>query len=322
MSNTKYEAYHNGKLLMPPIDPKRLIELLRIAEHGSYTRAAAAQGVSQPALSNSIAALEKSLGVRVLERTRHGATLTDVGRLLASHAAALDSVLARAAGEVELKKQGLDGSVVVGVSPIACVDIVPDAIARLKRETSNISIHVHERPDDELLTDLRSGEIDVMISPTGLLTDPPDLEREVLMQDRFAVAMRRKHALARRKSLSLAELRGQQWIMPDLHTTMWRQNEALFAAENEPWPLNCVTTNSVTALKSLLICSDAVSIASDRLLKLEIEAGYLTCVPLRRPHFVREICLRLRRGGNLTPPAQRFVASLRGVAADMRKRAR
>src|SRR5262245_45708592 len=104
MSNTKYEACHNRKLLMPPIDPKRLIELLRIAEHGSYTRAAAAQGVSQPALSNSIAVLEKSLGVRVLERTRHGATLTDVGRLLASHAAALDSVLARAAGEVALKK--------------------------------------------------------------------------------------------------------------------------------------------------------------------------------------------------------------------------
>jgi len=72
---------------MPRLDPKRLIELLRIAEHGSYTRAAAAQGVSQPALSNSIAVLERALGVRVLERTRHGATLTDVGRLLASHAA-------------------------------------------------------------------------------------------------------------------------------------------------------------------------------------------------------------------------------------------
>ena len=54
------------------LDPKRLLDLLRIAEHGSYTRAAAAQGVSQPALSNSIAALEKALGVRVLERTRHG----------------------------------------------------------------------------------------------------------------------------------------------------------------------------------------------------------------------------------------------------------
>jgi DNA-binding transcriptional LysR family regulator len=68
--------------------------------------------VSQPSLSNSIAVLEKALGVRVLERTRHGATLTDFGRLLASHAAALDSVLASASSDVELKKHGLEGSLV------------------------------------------------------------------------------------------------------------------------------------------------------------------------------------------------------------------
>ena len=75
------------------LDAKRLIDLLRISEHGSYTHAAAAEGISQPALSNSIAVLEKELGVRVLDRTRRGATLTDFGRLLVSHAALLESLL-------------------------------------------------------------------------------------------------------------------------------------------------------------------------------------------------------------------------------------
>jgi LysR family transcriptional regulator, regulator of abg operon len=305
---------------MPPLDPKRLIGLLRIAEHGSYTRAAAAQGVSQPALSNSIAVLERALGVRLLDRTRTGATLTDFGHLLASHAAALDSVLARAAGEVELKKLGLEGSLVIGVSPIACVDIVPDAIARLKAETPNVAVAVHERPDDELLDNLRRGEIDVMVSPTGLATDPADVEREVLLRDVFVVILRRKHRLARRKSFALAELRGEQWVMPDAHTTMWRQIEAIFAAENEPWPMHCVTTNSMTALRSLVMRSDCVSISSHRMMKLEADAGHLACVPLRKPHFTREICLRQRRKANLTPIAQRFVAALRAVAAELRRK--
>jgi DNA-binding transcriptional LysR family regulator len=304
---------------MPAPDPKRLIELLRIAQHGSYTRAALAQGVSQPALSSSIAVLEKKLGVRLLKRSRHGATLTEFGQMLVGHAEAIDAVLARAAGDIELKKHGLEGSLIVGVSPIACVDIVPDAIARLKRDVPNISVYVQERPDDELITCLRSGEIDVMISPTGLATDPPDIECQVLLQDMFVVIMRGAHRLARRKSIALADLRDQPWVMPNERTTMWRQIEALFAAENEPWPLHCVATNSITAVKSLVIRSDCVSVSSGRLVRLEARAGHIACIPLRNRHFMREICLRCRRQAVLTPVAQRFIAAVHDVVDNIRR---
>lgn len=306
------------------IDPKRLLDLLQIAEHGSYTRAAAAQGVSQPALSNSIAALEKALGVRVLDRTRNGATLTEFGRLLANHAEALKSLLSRASGDVAGKKLGMDGSLAVGVSPIACVDVVPDAVAALKREAPNLSIQIHELPDDQLLAHLRTGEIDVMVSPTGLLTDPPEVEREVLLHDTFVAIMRPQNRLAKRRSLKLSDMRDAAWVMPNAHTTMWRQIEALFAAENEPWPMHCVSTNSITALKSLVIRTDSVSISSARLVRLECEAGYLKAVPLSKPHFAREICLRWRRNGTLTPPTARFIELLRAgakpVAPTRRKR--
>jgi molybdate transport repressor ModE-like protein len=297
-------------------DPKRLLDLLAIARHGSYTHAAAALGVSQPALSNSIAALEKALGVRVLERTRSGATLTDYGRLLANHAEALQSALLRASGDVALKKDGMAGSLVVGVSPVACVDIVPDAIALLKQATPSVLVRIHELPDDQLLAQLHTGEIDLMVSPTGFMADLPDIEREVLLHDAFVVVMRPQNPLATRKALSLRELRRAQWVMPNLHTTMWRQIEALFATENEPWPATCVSTNSVTALKSLVMRSDSVSVSSTRLVKLECEAGYLKGVPLRDAHFSREICLRRRKSLDLTPLTQRFVEILRRVAAD------
>lgn len=301
------------------LDPKRLIDLLRIAEHGSYTRAAAAQGVSQPALSNSIAALEKALGVRVLERTRHGASLTEFGRLLAGHAETLQSALSRASSDIALKKLGIDGSLNIGVSPIACVDIVPDAIALLKRDMPRVSVRIHELPDDQLLSLLRTGDIDVMVSPTGLLTDPTEIEREVLLHDRFVVIMRPDNQFGRRKTLSLAELRDAEWVMPNAHTTMWRQIEALFAAENEPWPMQCVSTNSITALKSLVMRTDSVSISSARLVKLECDAGYLRSAPLRNPHFAREICLRKRRNANLTPLTLRFIDLLRAVGAQMNR---
>jgi LysR family transcriptional regulator of gallate degradation len=159
-----------------------------------------------------------------------------------------------------------------------------------------------------------------LISPTGLATDPPDIEREVLLRDVFVVVLSPRHRLADRKRLSLAQLRDEQWVMLNAHTTMSRQIEALFAAENESWPTHCTITNSVTALKSLVMRSNVVSIVSRRLVGLEAGAGYLICVPLRKPHFTREVCLRRRRNASPTPLVQRFVAAIRIVAAAMHKK--
>jgi DNA-binding transcriptional LysR family regulator len=281
------------------VDPKRLIELLRIADRGSFTRAAAALGVSQPALSNSMAVLERMLGVRVFERTRNGAALTEFGQLLAGHAAAIDSVLARAADELEAKKRGLEGSLVVGASPVACIDIVPGAVARLKRETPNIVVSIEERADDELIAGLRSGEI--------------DLVSETLARDVFVVAMRSGHRLASKKSLLIADLRDEQWVMPSPHTTMSRQIELLFSAENRPWPSQAIITNSITALKSIIMQSECVTISSKKLVELEVKARRLVCVPMRRQHFTRDICLRRRRAPR-SPLVERLIAAVRAAA--------
>ncbi len=295
---------------MPVLDPKRLLELLQIAEHGSYTGAAAARGVSQPALSNSIAILERSLGVQVLIRTRRGVALTDFGRILVDHAGSLDGILSRAARDVELRKQGREGSLVVGTSPLACAEIIPAAIVRLNSEADNVDIYIDERPDEELLDDLRTGEIDVVVGPTGVMADPPDVVRELLLRDTFYVIMRRGHRMAKLRSVSLAELHAEQWVMPNAQTTMWGQIEALFASENQPWPTNCIATNSITALKSLVMLSDFVALSSSSLVSLENRAGLVACVALRQKHFLRDICIRYKKSATLSPLVQRFIIAL------------
>jgi LysR family transcriptional regulator of gallate degradation len=302
------------------VEPKRLLELLSIAASGSFTKAAAARGISQPALSNSMALLEKALGVRVLERSRSGAALTDYGRLLATHAQALTTLLARASEDVRLKKQGLEGLLAVGASPLACVELVPNAIAKISRASPNILVQIFERPDDQLMHGLRTGELDVVVSPAGPEADPADVAREMLLHDVPLVIVRPRNPLARRKSISLKELRDAHWVLPNAHTGMWRYIEALFTAENLPWPANYVTTNSILALRSLVMCADSVSISSRNLLRLELAAGQLACVPLQKPHFVREIVLRTRRNIPLAPMAQRLVTALRAEAATLRAR--
>jgi DNA-binding transcriptional LysR family regulator len=302
------------------LDPRRLIDLLGIAEHGSFTKAAAVRRISQPALSNSMALLEKELGVRVLERSRHGAALTDYGALLVRHAQALTSLLARAADEVQLKKQGLEGRLSIGASPLACVTLVPDTVAQIGRKSPHIVVQVFERSDDQLIHGLRTGEFDVVVSAAGSQADPPGVARERLMSDRAIVMVRRRHPLAYRKNIALKDLRDAQWVLPNTQTAMWRHIEALFAAENEPWPASYVTTDSMLALRSLITRTDSVTISSPHLVQLELAAGQLVGIPLRKSHFVREIVLRTRSGQELSPLAQRFVMALRAEAAVQRGR--
>ena len=302
------------------IDPRRLLELLSIAESGSFTKAAAARRVSQPALSNSMAVLEKALGVRVLERGRGGAVLNDYGRLLATHAQALAALLERAAADVRLKEQGLAGALSIGASPLACVELVPNAVARVMRQSPNIRVELYERPDDQLMDGLRTGAFDAVVSPAGAQDDPADIACETLMQDVSVVMVRRRHPLALRRSVTLKDLRTAQWVFPSPHTAMWRHIEALFVAANVPWPANYVTTNSVLALRALIMRSDSVTISSPNLMKLELAAGQLVAIPLRKPRFKREIVLRTGRVPARSPLLERFAAALRVEAVALRER--
>jgi DNA-binding transcriptional LysR family regulator len=79
-----------------------------------------------------------------------------------------------------------------------------------------------------------------------------------------------------------------------------------------------VTTNSFLALRSLVLRTDSVTMSSPNLMKLELAAGELVGIPLRKPHFVREIVLRTRRNAALSPLAERFVAALRAEATALR----
>lgn len=74
-----------------------------------------------------------------------------MGRLLATHAQALCALLARGEDDVRLKQQGLEGSLHVGASPLACVALVPNAVAALMRKTPNIRVALDERPDDQMM---------------------------------------------------------------------------------------------------------------------------------------------------------------------------
>lgn len=296
------------------VDPRHLRILLAIAEHGTFTRAAAAQRISQPAMSSAIARLEKQLGVRVLERGRHGADLNDFGRLLVRHARGLHALLGQAKAEIDLKRLGYEGPLKIGGTPVTLIELVPAAIERLTRGNPRVSITVMEGVDEALLDKLRAGEIDVMVSGVGHVAPPPDIAQEDLLALPFDAVVNRKSALAKRRAVSLQDLAGMQWALPTPGSAFRHHLEGIFVTSGVPFPESYWACDSLMALKSLVTHADCVSILPRHAVALEARAGVLRMIRLRDVATRRQIGAMTLRTRAASPLADRFLAALRKAA--------
>lgn len=294
------------------LDPRRLLALLAVARHGSFSSAAEALNVSQPGLSQSIALLERGLGVRVLERDRHGARLTEAGRALAFHARALDALLQRAKDETQLRAEGIEGPLAVGLTPITATSLLPRALAMLLRETPQVSVSLVEGLDDELVAMLRARELDLIVS--RLQPGAAGVVGEPLLTADWALVTRPSHPLAARKAIALGDITGVQWVVPAGGSAFRRQMEIVFSAAGVPWPIAGISTNSILAIKAIVMNTEGVTIMAPGLVEVECRAGYLCAVPLEEPGPAQPVGMMWRAGDEQSPIAARFMKMLRRAA--------
>jgi len=295
-------------------DLRQLTNLLAIARFGSFSRAAAEQKTSQPALSNSIKQLERRLGARVLHRGRNGATLTEVGKSLARHARAIRIEMTRAASEASLHAQRISGPLVIGVTPVAVARLVPRTLTRLKREFPSMAVVVHDTVFREAMAGLLDGTIDVMVGPVGVYPKVEGVEEERLVVDPLSIIVRGKHPLTRHRSMSLKNLAGADWVLPSDQSAFHRQIEALFITAGMGWPDACITTNSIVAMKSIVMHTDYVTIMPRQLVSLERSKLLLHCIGLNESGRSRALGLSWARDRELSPIAARFAQLIREVA--------
>src|SRR5581483_11104796 len=287
-----------------PLDPKQLSSLLAVAQHGSFGRAATARGISQPALSESIAQLERRLAAPVLHRGRRGSTLTPVGEILVRHAQVLAAVLDEAEQEVRLGKLGVHGQLRVGASPSVLLKFLPTVMTRLCSTAQELQISIVEGLDDELLPALLAGKLDIIIAPLArTFPAPPAIIEEPLFEDPLALAVGPQSELARRKIVDLEAVADSPWVLPGPGSAYRRLIEALFTSAGLAWPSNCVITNSLALVESLVAQTDRVSIVS-RLQTAFHNMWRVRAVPLRGGP-TRIVGMKWRRTTRFSPLAMR-----------------
>lgn len=261
------------------IDPRHLTLVLAVTRHGSFNRAAEALGISQPALSKSIALLERRIGAKVFERGPHGSTLTPVGQVVALRGENLEHLLRRMSNEVVKATRQEAGSLVIGATPSTMLGLVPDAVIQLIERFPSIKVTVIEGLDDRLSPRLSNGEIDLLVGPIfGLERSDSVIAETPIAEDQFFVTLPRGHPKAKALSLSVADLLDERWLLPNPGSTFYRSIESVFITAGVPWPQNSISSNSIYIHAKMVASAGFVGIATSAQL---IDRDYsIALVPL------------------------------------------
>jgi molybdate transport repressor ModE-like protein len=195
------------------MEARRLLTFRAVARERSFSRAARELALSQPSVSQQVAALERELGARLLERRPGGLRLTRAGAVLLEHADAIADRLALADAQLAEIAGDERSTLVIGAFPTALATLVPAAIAQL----GDARVIVEEGAARELQERVRSGALHLALTFQDAAQprrEPPGLERRDLVRETFLVALAPGHRLAGRGAVRLAELADDAWTAP------------------------------------------------------------------------------------------------------------
>src|SRR3954452_23657124 len=198
------------------MDPRRVLTFRAVAHQRSFSRAARALALSQPAVSTQVASLEREIGARLLAREPGGLRLTREGEILLEHADAIAERFQLAEQQLAATAQGERARLRIGAFPTALAVLVPDAVARMRLQHPAARVTVDEGTHDDLPARVRSGDLHLAVSFQNTAEprhEPPDVERHDLFQEQFRVALAPDHPLAERQQVSLTDLAGDDWTL-------------------------------------------------------------------------------------------------------------
>ncbi|SDM67112.1 LysR family transcriptional regulator [Allokutzneria albata] len=289
------------------IDVQRLRVLTEVARHGSFSKAAAALLFTPSAVSQQIAALERTVGTDVVVRSARGVTLTEAGRLLVEAGETISAELRHTEAELARLATGVD-TLTIATFGTGGRYLLPGALARLAAEHPEVEITVMEREPEHSLPLVRSGAADLAL--VYEFDRPLPLDRLTLlpvMDDPLSVVLRRDHPLASRKSLPLKDIADQRWVFGCSKTAAFLHRHA----EDAGISLR-VSANTTDYFFAQALVEAGVGIALIPLVALR-KTPSLMAVPVERPRPTRRIGVAVAERVRSRPPVATLIDALRSA---------
>jgi LysR family nitrogen assimilation transcriptional regulator len=232
------------------MDLKQLDTFVRVAELGSFTRAASVLRVAQPALSRQVRALEVELRQPLFDRNGRGVTLTEAGKRLLAHGRGILQQVQRARQDLEEQRGAASGLVSIGLPPSLSRTLTTALVEAFRERFPKATLSVVEGLSTYMLEWLAQGRIDCALVYNATPSAAFDLQ-PVVDEELYFVA-RRSGAKLVGAPIALAEVAARELVIPSRpHAIRMRVETVL--AEAGLKPRVALEVESVPAILDLVV---------------------------------------------------------------------
>ncbi|WP_441248801.1 LysR family transcriptional regulator [Kitasatospora sp. McL0602] len=301
-------------------DSRHIKTFHEVVSSGSYSAAARALGYTQPAITQQMKALERTVGVPLFTRAGRGLRLTEAGEALARHAELILGSLSAAQQQLTALARLRAGRVRICAFPSANATLIPEAMARLLADHPGVRVELLEAEPPESVHRLLRGECDIALAftypgspaaPGAENAESPDGLVEIpLLEDQLTVLLPVGHPLARRHAVRLRDLSEERWIAG---CPRCRANFLQVCAEEGFTPDVVFTTDDNLAVQSLVAAGVGISMMPA--LVLSFLSHRKVTGRLVEPHLRRKVSAYVLREHLRVPATALVLDELRAVAA-------
>lgn len=269
----------------------QLKAFVSIVEKGTFSAAARAVGVSQPAVSLQIQALEEYLGVDLLDRRTKKVQLTEAGKLFYPTALQIVSQIDNAQHQLEELGESVKGRLSVGGSTIPGEYVLPKILGRFKKEYPEVSITLKIGDTNEITEMIISGELQI-----GLIGAKPgvaQLSARPFLNDELVFIVPAGHELAQKRTVTLNDLTQAEFILRERGSGTRQTIENHLAQQGITFDnLNVVMElGSSEAVVNAVSSGLGVAITSKWAAERSLKLGEIVTVRIPGPPMVRDLYL-------------------------------
>jgi len=292
----------------------RDLYILRTAiERGSMGKAATHLAISQPAISKSITDLEQLLGVRLLERDRHGIEPTAYGAAFLKWSAAVFDDLRQGVEEIDFLTDPSAGRVRVGTSEGTPAGLVSSVIDRLFRRYPRLKFNIVQAATNDLqYRELRERNVDLVFGRVRSPFTDGDLNAEVLFHDPFFPVAGVNSKWAKKRTIEPVELVNEPWCIPDDNVFLPAFVQA-FRTRGLEVPGGIIHTNSIQLLYSMAATGRVLSLGSALRLRLGGKQLGVKALEVDLRFLTYAIGIVTLKNRSINPAAQLFIDCAREV---------